>query len=135
MFVIQSMVKPEMYALFETICSKGVQVIKFPRTGSAAKKHFRFSFVEGSIYFTWKGQYGNQGVDLAEVTGVEKGISTDIMRRAGSKSKESLYVSLICVERSIDLQCSTDEERDNLYGILAALVQKEKSAAETIHRI
>ena len=26
--------------------------------------------VEGKIYLTWKGKFGNQGVDLGEVSGV-----------------------------------------------------------------
>ena len=48
----------------------GAIVIKYPRSGKAAKKLFRFSFVEGKIYLTWKGKFGNQGVDLGEVSGV-----------------------------------------------------------------
>ena len=46
-------------------------VTKYPRTGRPTKKLFRFSFVEGKIYLTWKGRFGNQGVDLGEVRIVE----------------------------------------------------------------
>jgi hypothetical protein len=45
----------------------GAMVTKYPRTGRPTKKLFRFSFVEGRIYLTWKGKLGNQGVDLGEV--------------------------------------------------------------------
>ena len=45
----------------------GATVTKYPRSGRPAKKLFRFSFVEGKIYLTWKGKFGNQGVDLGEV--------------------------------------------------------------------
>ena len=96
---------------------------------TAGRKLFRFSFVEGSIYFTWKGQYGNQGVDLAEVLKVEGGLASDILRRAGKKDKEHLYLSLLCAERSVDLMCSSQEERDSLLEVLTALVLKEKKAA------
>ena len=47
-------------------------VTKYPRTGRPTKKLFRFSFVEGRIYLTWKGKLGNQGVDLGEVGKEEK---------------------------------------------------------------
>ena len=47
-------------------------VTKYPRTGRPTKKLFRFSFVEGRIYLTWKGKLGNQGVDLGEVGEKEK---------------------------------------------------------------
>jgi hypothetical protein len=46
----------------------GATVVKYPRTGRPAKKLFRFSFVEGKIYLTWMGKFGNQGVDLGEVS-------------------------------------------------------------------
>ena len=128
MFVIQSLLRPELFVLFEQICSKGISLVKFPRSGSPAKKLFRFSFVEGTIYFTWKGQYGNQGVELAEVSSVVVGIGTDIFRRAGRKDKENLYLSLLCAERSVDLQCSTKEERDNLKEILSVVVAKERGS-------
>ena len=128
MFVVQSMLRPELFALFEQICSKGISLVKFPRSGSPAKKLFRFSFVEGAIYLTWKGQYGNQGVELAEVTSVVEGISTDIFRRAGRKDKEQLYLSLLCSERSVDLQCANREERDNLREVLAVVVAKERGS-------
>ena len=47
--------------------TSGATVTKYPRSGRPAKKLFRFSFVEGKIYLTWKGKFGNQGVDLGEV--------------------------------------------------------------------
>ena len=48
----------------------GAMVTKYPRTGRPTKKLFRFSFVEGRIYLTWKGKLGNQGVDLGEVSSI-----------------------------------------------------------------
>ena len=57
-------------------------VTKYPRTGRPTKKLFRFSFVEGRIYLTWKGKLGNQGVDLGEVGNEEK--------RRGEKRREDL---------------------------------------------
>lgn len=47
--------------------------------GRPAKKAFRFSFVEGNIYLTWKGKFGNQGVGMGEVTSVVAGIGEYIL--------------------------------------------------------
>jgi hypothetical protein len=128
MYVMQSMLGATMFELFQLICSKGISIVKFPRSGSPSKKSFRFSFVEGSIYFTWKGQYGNQGVDLAEVLKVDVGLSTDILKKSGRKDKESLYVSLVCADRTIDLQCANGDEREAVRDVLAALVSNQRAA-------
>ena len=38
--------------------------------------------MEGKIYLTWKGKFGNQGVDLGEVSHVSMGIGTDVLKKA-----------------------------------------------------
>ena len=70
MFVVQAIVPQKQFALFQLLASKGASITKYPRTGRPAKKMFRFSFVEGNIYLTWKGKMGNQGVDLGDVSRV-----------------------------------------------------------------
>eukprot|EP01031_Cornospumella_fuschlensis_P034001 gene34001-41145_t len=80
MFVVQSILPAQLFALFNKLATEGVYVTKYPRTGRPAKKLFRFSFVEGNIYLTWKGKFGNQGVGIAEITSILKGIQTDILK-------------------------------------------------------
>ena len=66
---------------------------KYPRSGRPAKKLFRFSFVEGKIYLTWKGKFGNQGVDLGEV------------REMNQCDKERCScISVACIERVGDVE-------------------------------
>ena len=111
-------------------------------SGRPARKLFRLSYVEGSIYLTWSGKFGNQGVcvcvcvcvrlyvyvcakmsfslmynhtnplplpllqgvDLAEVTAVVSGITTETVRRTAVPERAAHYISLICPGRSVDLE-------------------------------
>jgi hypothetical protein len=74
MFIVQAITTPIQFQLFQNLASQGATVIKYPHSGRPAKKLFRFSFVEGKIYLTWKGKFGNQGVDLGEVHTIQQGL-------------------------------------------------------------
>lgn len=136
MFIVQSIVgDPHLFSMFQKLSAQGSTVIKFPKTGNPSKKLFRFSFVEGNIYLTWKGKFGNQGVDLADVDSVNTGLSTDTIRRAyevavshGRDTPElpELYLSIISGGKSIDLCLSSTDERNHWKDLLDVLVQKEK---------
>jgi hypothetical protein len=93
---------------------------------------FRFSFVEGKIYLTWKGKFGNQGVGLNEVTKVEGGITTDVLKRAAAPGKANLFLSLTCAGRSVDLCFDTEEERNEWQELLHLLMLKEHGSLETL---
>ena len=54
MFVVQALIPPPQFTLFQQLAAQGATVVKYPRSGRPAKKTFRFSFVEGNIYLTWK---------------------------------------------------------------------------------
>lgn len=86
---------------------------------------FRFSFVEGNIYLTWRGKFGNQGVDLSEVTAISAGITTDVLRKAAQPTRADQYLSVICAGRSVDLCFDTVEERNDWKDLLHLLAQKE----------
>ncbi len=55
MFVVQALIPHSQFVLFQQLAAQGATVVKYPRSGRPAKKTFRFSFVEGNIYLTWKG--------------------------------------------------------------------------------
>ena len=78
MFVVQALIPPARFTLFQQLAAQGSNVVKYPRQGRPAKKLFRFSFVEGNIYLTWKGKFGNQGVGIAEVTSVRAASASDM---------------------------------------------------------
>jgi len=125
MFVVQAIVSPDQFSLFQQLSAQGAQVIKCPRSGRPAKKMFRFSFVEGNIYLTWKGKFGNQGVDLGDVSSVVGGITTDVIKRTAQASRSDCYLSLICAGRSVDLCFDNHEDREKWLALLSMLVEKE----------
>jgi hypothetical protein len=126
MFVVQAIVSDVQFALFQELSARGANVTKCPRSGRPAKKLFRFSFVEGNIYLTWKGKYGNQGVDLGDVKSVEQGVVTDVtMRLDPAKADADKFLSLLCEGRSVDLRFEFKAERDAWRGLLDLLVKKE----------
>lgn len=59
---MQAVLSPPLFTLFQTLASSGLDVVKYPRSGRPALRRFRFSFVEGGVYLTWAGKFGNQGV-------------------------------------------------------------------------
>ena len=132
MFVVQAISTPEQYHLFQSLAAEGSLITKYPRMGRPAKKTFRISFVEGNIYFTWKGKLGNQGINLGEVNGVSIGITTDVLKRTASASKVDHFVSLICSERSVDLFLDTELERTQWKELLSLLVSKEHNELKNI---
>lgn len=125
MYVVQEIVKPDIFELFQRLAAAGVTITKYPRNGRPARKIFRISFVEGSIYLTWKGKFGNQGVELNTVSALKHGIATDITRKLGKADKANLYLSLISVGRSVDLCFDVVEDREKWEDLLAALIEKE----------
>jgi hypothetical protein len=132
MMVVQALVSADLYSLFQELSARGAQIIKCPRSGRPAKKTFRFSFVEGSIYLTWRGKFGNQGVDLGEVSDVVPGITTDVLRRTAHAGKDGCYLSLNADARSVDLCFEDAGTRDDWLHLLSALVGKEKGDLDGI---
>ncbi len=126
MYVVQEITSPEQFALFQKLAVQGLAVIKYPRSGRPAKKTFRISFVEGKIYLTWKGKYGNQGVDLVTVTNIFHGIATDVFKSAGKAELKDCYMSLMSEGRSVDLCFESKIERELWESLLIALVEKEQ---------
>ena len=49
------------------------------------------------------GKYGNQGVDLADVTDITIGRATEILQTNGQEVSVDLYLSIISNGKSIDL--------------------------------
>lgn len=137
MFIIQSILPPHQFALFQRLAAQGAYVTKYPRSGRPAKKLFRFSFVEGNIYLTWKGKFGNQGVGMGEVTAVIGGIHTEVLKWSATvqQTKSEQYLSILCADRSIDLYFESDEERDNWRELLKTLVAKEQGSLDGVDRL
>lgn len=126
MFVVQAVVnRPPLFTLFQKLTAEGMTIAKVPSSGQISKKLFRFSFVEGSIYFTWSGKNGNQGVDLLEVSDVTIGRVTDTLKKNGSDKYEHLYLSVFSKGKSIDLCFTTTEIRNDFKDLFDTLINKE----------
>lgn len=132
MFIVQAILPGFQYELFQKLAAEGCNVVKHPRQGRPAKKLFRFSFVEGNIYLTWKGKFGNQGVGMAEVTEIVGGIQTDILKWSAQSAKAGQYLSVLSSDRSIDLYFESVEERNKWRDVLMALVRKEQNDLQGI---
>lgn len=128
MFVIEAMLNDDsLYQLFLKLTSTGLQITKYPRNGRPARKTFRASFVEGKIYLTWKGKFGNQGVDLGDATDLLPGIHTEILKKSAHSGRANQYLSLICTGRSVDLYFDDDDDRNSTLKLLEVLIRKEKN--------
>jgi hypothetical protein len=98
--------------------------------GRPARKVFRLSFVEGCIYLTWKGKFGNQGVELNKVSAIKSGICTEVTRKQAKADKAAQYLSIISVGRSLDLFFDSSPERQRWQDLLTVLVNKELGLLE-----
>ena len=125
MFTAQEILAPDKFSLFQKLAAAGITVTKYPRMGRPARKVFRLSFVEGYIYLTWKGRFGNQGIELNRVSAVRSGICTEVTRKQAKQDKAGQYLSVISVGRSLDLFFDSVEERQRWQDLLVVLVDKE----------
>lgn len=125
MFTVQEIVSKEQFLLFQKLAASGITVVKYPRMGRPARKVFRLSFVEGCIYLTWKGKFGNQGVELNKVSAIKSGICTEVTRKQAKADRAAQYLSILSVGRSLDLFFETPEERQRWQELLTVLANKE----------
>jgi hypothetical protein len=136
MFVVQALTIQDQFSLFQTLASQGAHVVKYPRSGRPSRKLFRFSFVEGKIYLTWRGKFGNQGVDLGDVSEVSMGLVSDVLRRTVQFSKaDNQFLSIVCAGRSVDLCFDSEAERNSWKSLLDTLTKKEHGLLESIESI
>jgi hypothetical protein len=124
-FIVKSIVSKEEFNIFQDLCSRGLYIIKHLQNGKKSKKLFRISFVDGNIYLTWKGKYGNQGVDLARID--EIGSDNESMSNQEKIVDDDLeiYISLWCGDREVKLWFDSIKERHTWKSLFECLVRKE----------
>jgi len=68
-------------------------------------------------------------VEITDFLEVKKGMHTEVSlkARAGNKSLDPLcFLSIVAVNRTIDIQCSTSKDRDLFYRSLQGIVTTNK---------
>jgi hypothetical protein len=63
-----------------------------------------------------------QELGVGAITGVATGQGTDVMRRSGKKKSVHLYFSLLAADRTLDLECDSQEQRDFLAAQFARII-------------
>jgi hypothetical protein len=72
------------------------------------------------------------GIRLVDVTHVNTGVSSGTLLRSGSAKRSNLYLSLVTPQRTLDLEASSEEERDALVKGFRLLVEGRQ--ANTAHQ-
>ena len=124
-FIVKSIVSKDEFSIFQDLCSRGLYVTKHLQNGKKSKKLFRISFVDGNIYLTWKGKYGNQGVDLARIDKIVSDNESMSKDKIVSDGRE-IYISLWCGDREVKLWFDSVNERHTWKSLFECLVQKEQ---------
>jgi hypothetical protein len=63
-----------------------------------------------------------QELGVGAITGVATGQATDVMRRSGKKKSAHLYLSLLAADRTLDLECDSQDQRDFLAAQFARII-------------
>jgi len=86
----------------------------------------------GNIYLTWKGKFGNQGVDLNEVSSITLGLESEVLKKSGKQERASQYLSVNSVGRSVDLFFDSVEDCQQWFELLGILVKKEQGHLQNV---
>jgi len=75
-------------------------------------------------------------IPIADIKGIKKGISTDVLAATGKLSKENKYLSIVSDERTLDLELPDQKQREFLASRLELLVislQKDEQWFDRFH--
>jgi hypothetical protein len=109
----------------------GLPVVKHGRKGKPRKRVVYLRRAGQSYHVGWGD--GAQGagkseIGLTDVTSVLTGLSTAVLQRSGQQQKAAQYLSLVTPERSLDLECENEGQREQLHQVLDMLLKDEAGA-------
>lgn len=67
-----------------------------------------------------------ESVGFGTVTGVLRGLASDVLKRSGKKANAGRYVTLVLPERSLDLECEDEAQRDFFAAQMERVVANNK---------
>eukprot|EP00736_Rhodelphis_marinus_P002907 Rmarinus@m.28108 len=111
----------------EPILVEGLVLTKHGRKGQPHKRLVRVCREGPDAFVTWTDPQSQiartESLALSKVRHVVSGIQTDVLRRSGQPNKECVYFSLLADDRTLDLECMTEEERDKLVSAFEQAVK------------
>ena len=111
----------------------GVWLVKHAQSrgffaGAPARRWVWLDTTQDVLVLTWaKNGDGAAAAEAPElgvgaITAVRTGLSTDALRRSGTAAKEGLYFSLVAADRSLDFECASAAQREQLSDGFARIV-------------
>ncbi|GMI08367.1 hypothetical protein TrRE_jg11152 [Triparma retinervis] len=120
----------------------GMSITKHPRWGAPEKRILYLKAEEGKMYLVWSstkehsalwGAVGNilsmgseTREDMDSILEIREGLTTKVLERTGVPEKSFLYLSIILRSRTLDLECESAEERDDLLLCLQHHLRRAK---------
>jgi ankyrin repeat protein len=103
-----------------------VKGAKFMKHGRKGKPHYRWVSANQSLdTLTWKEMNTNNGkknsYKIQDFTEVQKGIQTKVLQRS-KKTDPNLCLSIIGVSRTLDLELTSEAERDEWFDVFSCVV-------------
>ena len=86
----------------------------------------------GSVVADWVGFSGTMVERIEDIVEIREGLTTSVLERTGIPAKSHLYFSLILKSRTLDLECATEEERDDVLLCLQHHFRAAKRSAGVV---
>jgi hypothetical protein len=120
---------------FRELITLGIEVMKHGRSGNPHRRRVFCNLELTNVFWLNYKVKDNKKTPpdkqllLEDVDQVARGVVTDVMKRSGSKEKPHLYLSLITKTRTLDMEFSSQEERDLIADGFTELIDQHKRVA------
>jgi ABC-type multidrug transport system ATPase subunit len=117
----------------QRLMKQGMNITKHPRFGLPEKRQLFLRKQDGETFIVWSSTKsdktgllsfgwsmmsqtldGQRMESLNNVEELREGITTNVLERTAVPSRSHLYLSIILKSRTLDLECDSEEERDDL---------------------
>eukprot|EP00519_Triparma_laevis_P004126 CAMPEP_0182507242 /NCGR_PEP_ID=MMETSP1321-20130603/22733_1 /TAXON_ID=91990 /ORGANISM="Bolidomonas sp., Strain RCC1657" /LENGTH=920 /DNA_ID=CAMNT_0024713101 /DNA_START=324 /DNA_END=3083 /DNA_ORIENTATION=- len=127
------------------LLSDGMGIMKHPRWGKPESRQFYLRKEDGRMRLLWTSTKGAKGGSivgdwlgfsgtiverLEDIEEIREGLTTKILERTGVPARSHLYFSIVLKSRTLDLECATEEERDDVVLCLNHHLRAAKRSAE-----
>ena len=96
---------------------QGISILKHGRRGRPRPRVVQLSSDLTSVHWDTKKE-----MLVKDITGVTKGLSTQVLLRSGKAKAQQLYVSIVSGNRTLDMEMKSMEDRDRLHSLFRKLL-------------